>query len=252
MFRLNGKRALITGGNSGIGFGIAAFLAQAGASAVIIGKNKKRNTDAVNQLRQINSACNAEEFDLSNTAKIGAFFKSLIKRYGLFDILVNCAGITLRKRADRIEIDEWNNIININLTAAFVLSSEWAKSLISVHRPGSCIMVISLMSEAARPTTAAYGASKAALKQLVRSLAVDWAQFNIRVNGIGPGYIRTKLTEPLYRDKKFSKWVISRTPLGRWGKPEDIGPLAVFLCCDEAGFITGQTIFVDGGWLASL
>jgi len=251
MFTLDGRRALVTGGNSGIGFSIAMSLTRAGASTVIIGRNNKKNIDAANLLQKINPLCSAEKFDLSNVSKIQTFYRRLIKKYGLFDILINCAGATVRKRADMIGIDEWNNVININLTSAFILSSEWAKSLISNNRPGSCIMIISLMSEAARPTTSAYGASKAGLKQLVKSLAVDWAKFNIRVNGIGPGYIKTDFTEPLYKNRDFSRWVVSRTPLGRWGNPDDIGPAAVFLCCDDAKFITGQTLFIDGGWLAS-
>ncbi|HOK81087.1 MAG TPA: SDR family oxidoreductase [bacterium] len=252
MFDLKGKKALVTGGNSGIGFGIAKALVQAGVTVVIVGKDNKKNKNAISELKKINGTCNAVQFDLQNCRKIPAFFKSLLVKSGTFDILINCAGITVRKRADLLSIDEWEKVIAVNLTSCFVLTTQWAKSLIKKNQSGSCVIVLSLMSEVARPTTSAYGASKAALKQLVRSFAVDWGRFNIRVNGISPGYIKTELTEPLYTDSEFSAWVMKRTPLGRWGTPEDIGPLAVFLCSDAASFITGHTVFVDGGFLASL
>lgn len=252
MFCLKGKRALITGGNSGIGFGIAKAMAVAGAEIVIVGRNREKNEQALKKLSGFNAVCNSVLFDLSCIEKIERFYKTLVKKFGIFDILVNCAGTTIRKRADQLTLKEWESVINLNLTSTFVLSKEWAKSLIERRTGGTCIIILSLMSEVARPTTSAYGASKAALKQLVKSFAVDWAKFNIRVNGISPGYIRTELTEPLYNDRFFSEWVVERTPLGRWGNPDDIGPVAVFLCSDEAGFITGHTIFVDGGFLATV
>ncbi|MGB9642489.1 MAG: SDR family NAD(P)-dependent oxidoreductase [Candidatus Ratteibacteria bacterium] len=252
MFDLKGKKALVTGGNSGIGFGIAKALVQSGVTVIIVGKDNKKNKNALFELKKINDACDAFQFDLQNYRKIPEFFKNLIVKFDAFDILINCAGITIRKRADLLSIDEWEKIIAVNLTSCFVLTTQWARSLIKKNQSGSCVIVLSLMSEVARPTTSAYGASKAALKQLVRSFAVDWGKFNIRINGISPGYIKTELTEPLYNDSEFSNWIIKRTPLGRWGTPEDIGPLAVFLCSDEASFITGHTVFVDGGFLASL
>ncbi len=252
MFELNGKNALVTGGNSGIGFGIAKALTQAGARVVILGKNIEKNSRALKILKKINSSCAAERFDLSNLKLIQTFFDDVERKYGFFDILVNCAGITIRKRSDLFTFEEWQKVIDLNLTSTFLLSTAWARSLIAKKLQGSCIIILSLMSEAVRPTTPAYAASKAALKQLVKSFAVDWAQFGIRVNGITPGYIRTELTEPLYKDKDFNSWVINRTPLRRWGNPDDIGPAAVFLCSEEASFITGQTIVVDGGFLASL
>ncbi|HOJ31298.1 MAG TPA: SDR family oxidoreductase [bacterium] len=251
-FNLQGKKALVTGGNSGIGFGIASALVKAGATVVIVGKNDKKNNIALCKLKKICDRCDSVRFDLVNYKKIPVFYKNLQRKYDVFDILVNCAGITVRKRADLLSIKEWEKVIAVNLTSAFVLTAQWAKSLINKNSGGCCVMVLSLMSEVARPTTCAYGASKAALKQLVKSFAVDWAKYGIRVNGISPGYIKTELTEPLYNDSKFSDWVVKRTPLGRWGIPDDIGPAVIFLCSDEASFITGQTIIIDGGFLASL
>lgn len=252
MFSLIGKQVLITGGNSGIGLGIARSMALSGARVVIVGRDKKKNYRALEILKEINDSCDQVVFDLSNVEKVEHFFKDAETKFGVFHILVNCAGTTVRKRADQLLLKEWEDVIKINLTGTFAITTCWARSLIKKKIKGSCVIILSLMSEVARPTTSAYGASKAALKQLVRSFAVDWAKFGIRVNGISPGYIKTELTASLYRDREFSRWVINRTPLGRWGMPDDVGPAAVFLCSDEAGFITGHTIFVDGGFLATL
>ncbi len=252
MFNLAGKQALITGGNSGIGLGIAKALAKAGAGIVIVGKDKEKNKYALEILRKINNSVVTTSFDLSQLKKIQYFFNKTENRYGLFDILINCAGITVRKRSDLFTLEEWQKVMDLNLTSTFLLTIAWAKSLIEKKKTGCCIIILSLMSEAVRSVTPAYSASKAALKQLVKAFAVDWAQFGIRVNGITPGYIRTDLTEALYRDRSFNDWVINRTPLRRWGSPDDIGPAAVFLCSDEASFITGQTIIIDGGFLAML
>ena len=170
---------------------------------------------------------------------------------GRIDVLVNNAGINIRGRADEVRLEDWQKVIAVNLTAPFVLSQAWARRRIANGETGCIIMTTSLLTEAARPTTSPYSASKSGLRQLIRGLAVDWAQFGIRVNGIGPGYIATEMNRPLLDDEEFSSWVKRRTPLGRWGEPDDIGPVAVFLASDAARFITGQVVLVDGGWLAT-
>jgi gluconate 5-dehydrogenase len=132
-----------------------------------------------------------------------------------------------------------------------VLSQNFAAHHIEKDRAGNIIMIASLMSEAARPTVSPYTASKGAIRQLVRALAVDWAPFGIRVNGIGPGYIATEMNQALIEDEKFNAWVLQRTPLGRWGEPDDFQATAVFLASDASKFITGQILYIDGGWLAT-
>jgi gluconate 5-dehydrogenase len=250
-FDLGGKRALVTGANGGIGLGIAEGLARAGADVVILARNEQKNAAALEQLRKIGTDCRAVAFDLGAIDGIGKMYDELCTTCGAPDILVNCAGITERARADLLSIEQIERVLRVNLTAPFVLSQCFARQRIGAGADGAVIMIASLMSEAARPTTAAYTASKGGIRQLVRALAVDWASHRIRVNGIGPGYIATDLTRPLVESKEFSEWVVKRTPLGRWGAPQDLRGAAVFLASGAAEFITGQILYVDGGWLAT-
>jgi gluconate 5-dehydrogenase len=172
-------------------------------------------------------------------------------RPGGIDILVNNAGINIRGRAEDIALADFERVQRVNVTAPFVLSQCFARERIAAARPGSIVFTASLMSEAARPTTAPYTASKGGVRQLVRALAVDWAPHGIRVNGIGPGYIETEMTRPLRDQPEFDAWVRRRTPLGRWGRPDDFEGAVVFLASDAARFVTGQILYVDGGWLAT-
>jgi gluconate 5-dehydrogenase len=164
---------------------------------------------------------------------------------------VNNAGIQHRGRADQIELADLNRVLRVNLVAPYVLSQCFAREHIADGAPGSILMTASLMSEAARPTVSPYTASKGGIRQLVRALAVDWAPFGIRVNGIGPGYVHTDMNQPLIDDPEFNAWVIKRTPLGRWGTPDDFEGIAVFLASDASRFVTGQIVYIDGGWLAT-
>ena len=250
-FDLSGKAALVTGGNGGIGLGIAEGLAAAGAAVAISGRNEKKNADAVARLRKINGECCDFVFDLEDTGGIEHFFAAVSKAMGGIDILVNNAGVMSRRRADEVPLEEFNRTVRVNLTAPYFLSQCFARERMARKQPGSIIMIASLMSEASRPTTSAYTATKGGIRQLVRALAVDWAPFGIRVNGIGPGYIHTHMTQPLVDDPEFSAWVAKRTPLGRWGRPQDLAGAAVFLASYAAAFVTGQIIYVDGGWLAT-
>jgi gluconate 5-dehydrogenase len=250
-YSLESKTALVTGGNSGIGLGIAVGLARAGARVAICGRREEKNAAALEQLANVRDECHGFVFDLERTDEIGTFYEKVSTTMGGIDILVNNAGIQCRGRADEVSLEEFNRILAINLTAPYVLSQCFARERIESRRHGCIIMTASLMSEGARPTTSAYTASKGGIRQLVRALAVDWAPFGIRVNGIGPGYIRTPLTQALVDDPQFDGWVVKRTPLGRWGTPQDIEGAAVFLASDASRFVTGQILYVDGGWLAT-
>jgi gluconate 5-dehydrogenase len=250
-FDLTGKRALVTGGNTGIGLGIAKGLARAGAAVAIAGRDEEKSRRALEALGAIRPGGRAFSFDLDQSEGIPAFYAQVSEAMGGVDVLVNNAGIQHRGRADRIELADLNRVLRVNLVAPYVLSQCFAREHIEDGTPGSIMMTASLMSEAARPTVSPYTASKGGIRQLVRALAVDWAEFGIRVNGIGPGYIHTDMNQPLIDDPEFSAWVIKRTPLGRWGTPADFEGIAVFLASDASRFVTGQIVYVDGGWLAT-
>jgi len=251
-FDLTGLRALVTGGNTGIGLGIATGLARAGAAVAIVGRDARKNESALVELRALNKECAGFAFDLADTGGLPDFYDTTSRSFGGFDVLVNNAGITQRGRADTISLDTLDAILTVNLRAPFVLAQCFARQRIDGGtRGGAIIFTASLMSEAVRKDNSPYAASKGAVRQLLKALAVDWAPYGIRVNGIGPGYIRTTLTRPLVEDEAFSKWVVGRTPLGRWGEPADFEGAAVFLASPASAFVTGQIIYVDGGWLAT-
>jgi gluconate 5-dehydrogenase len=250
-FDLKGKKVLITGGNRGIGLGIARGMAQAGANVAIIGRQEAKNAEALKELQDIDNKAKAYILDLENIAAIDSAYKNIVNDFGAIDILVNNAGITCRERADKLSLDEFERVMTINHSSQFALSTAYARERISSNKVGSIIMIGSLMCEASRPTTSAYTASKGAVRQLMKAFAIDWAPYGIRCNAIGPGYIETDMTRPLMDDPEFDKWVKNRAPLGDWGKPDDIAGTAIFLASPAAKYITGQIIYVDGGWLAT-
>jgi gluconate 5-dehydrogenase len=253
LFSLSGKTALVTGGGRGIGFAIAKGLAEHAADVAIVARSKGQLEVAA---RQIHASTGRKilpfPFDLGNIEGIDGFFENIIAEAKGVDILVNCAGTTIRGPAEDVDIEDWNQVIKINLTSTFVLSQAFCRHRKKTGKPGRIINIGSLTCHAARPTTAAYGSSKSGLLMLTKTLAVEWAKYDINVNAIGPGYIATELTRPLRADEDFNKWVLSKTPLARWGRPDDLVGTAVLLASKAGEFITGQIIYVDGGWLALL
>ncbi|TVR40683.1 MAG: glucose 1-dehydrogenase [Planctomycetota bacterium] len=250
-FDLTGKTALITGGNTGIGLGIAKGLARSGAKVAIHGRDETKLTQACKEIADMGGEAIAAPFDLEDNESLPAAYAQVSERLGGVDVLVNNAGMQCRGRADQIALNDFNRILKVNLTAPYVLSQCYARERIAEGKEGSLILIASLMSEASRPTTSPYTATKGAIRQLVKAFAVDWADFGIRVNGIGPGYIQTGMTQPLLDKPDFDAWVKQRTPLGRWGQPQDFEGAATFLASNASRFITGQIIYVDGGWLAT-
>jgi len=246
-FRLDGRVALITGASRGIGFGVAEAMQAAGAT-VLLAARASDDLDAA--AKSLNAA--AVPVDLQNVPGIPAWYDALVEKHGLPDILVNAAGTTRRAPADVLSMEDWNDVIELNLTAVFALSQAFARHLIAAKAPGRIVNIASLMTFGARRTTAAYTASKGGIGQLTKALAVDWAEKGILVNAIAPGFIDTRMTEPLKNNAEFDTWVRGRTPLARWGMPEDIARPAVFLASAAADFITGQVIYVDGGLTSTL
>jgi gluconate 5-dehydrogenase len=253
LFDISGKTALVTGGNRGIGLAIAKALAGYGADVVIVARTQKQLEIAAGQIKtETGRKVRAFPFDLENIDKIESFLEDIVTETKGIDILVNCAGSTVRGPTEELDLKAWNKVLGVNLTAILALSQAFCRHRKQLGKPGKIISIGSLMCHGARATTAAYAASKGGLLMLTKTLAVEWAKYNINVNAIGPGYIATALTAPLQADKDFNKWVLSKTPLARWGRPEDLIGTAILLASGAGDFITGQIIYVDGGWLAML
>lgn len=249
-FSLAGKKALVTGGGRGIGLGIARGLAGAGADLILLGRESARLEEAGKSLASSGRTIDTITFDMSRIREIPDMYARLVTDHGAPDILVNNAGCVRRGPAEDLSLDDWEEVLRLNLSCVFALSQAFARERIASGRPGRIINIASLTSEASRRGTAAYTASKGGIRQLTKALAIDWASHGILVNAIGPGYIRTDLTMPLQEDPSFDGWVRERTPLGRWGVPEDIAAAAIFLASAASDFVTGQILYVDGGWLA--
>ena len=253
LFDLSGKRALVTGGSRGIGLSVAKALAEHGADVAIVARTKEQLEASKQQIQaDTDKKVWTFPFDIKNIKGIEDFFKNIVSATKGVDILVNCAGTTVRGPSEEVDLKTWNKVIEVNLTAVFVISQAFCRHRQQAGKAGRIINIGSLTCHGARPTTAAYASSKGGLLMLTKTLAVEWAKYNINVNAIGPGYIATDLTEPLWSDEEFTKWVLSKTPLGRWGRPDDLVGTAVLLASKAGDFITGQIIYVDGGWLALL
>ena len=253
LFDLSGKTALVTGGSRGIGLSVAKGLAEHGADVAIVARTKEQLEAAKQQIQaDTDKKVWTFPFDIKNIKGIEGLFENIVSETKGVDILVNCAGTTVRGPSEEVDLQTWNDVIEVNLTSVFVLSQTFCRHRRQVGKTGRIINIGSLTCHGARPTTAAYASSKGGLLMLTKTLAVEWAKYNINVNAIGPGYIATELTEPLWSDEDFTKWVYSKTPLGRWGQPDDLIGTAVLLASKAGDFITGQIIYVDGGWLALL
>ena len=242
---------MITGASRGIGLGVAKALSESGANLILVARDPQALEAAAEELQRGHVEVKIAAFDLQNTTEIGDWFIRKTQTLGSPDILINSAGITRRGEATELTLEAWNETLNVNATAVFELSRSFARELIKLRRPGKIINIASLMTAAARRGTSAYAASKGAIGQLTKALAVDWASFGIHVNAIAPGYVETDLTKNLIADEAFNLWVQKRCPLGRWGTPEDISWPVVFLASAASDFITGQIIYVDGGWLST-
>ena len=250
-FDVSGKVALVTGATRGIGLGAARALAQGGADVLLLGRDRDELERCGEELRGFGGQTSNLCFDLLETTKIRPFLDSIFAERGVPDILVNSAGIQRRGAAVDISLSDFNEVLGINVTALFEVSRTFARHRIALGGGGKVINLASLMTSAARPNTSPYTASKGAVGQLTKALAVEWAKYGIYVNAIAPGYIDTDLNAALISDPDFDQWVKGRCPLGRWGTPEDIAWPIVFLASSASDFVTGQVIYVDGGWLAT-
>ena len=250
-FNLRGKTALVTGSSTGIGFALAGGLASAGARVVLNGRDKARLDRAVAQLKSQGADVSAESFDVTDGSSVAQAVERIESSVGAIDILVNNAGMTRRAQLDQFEEAHWHEIMACNVDSVFLVGQAVARRMIP-RKQGKIINICSVQSELGRPNTAAYAASKGAVKMLTKGMAIDWAPHGLQVNGLGPGYFKTELTEALVNNAEFSAWLINRTPSRRWGDVEDLIGAAVFLASDAANFVNGHILYVDGGVTATL
>jgi 2-dehydro-3-deoxy-D-gluconate 5-dehydrogenase len=244
-FDLTGRVALVTGGNGGLGRSIALGLARAGAAVAILGRNAQKNQAVLSELRSMNVRAVAVQSDLTETAGIEPAFMRVEAELGPVSILVNNAGIGLVQPSLDVSLEDWNRVIEINLTACFALSKLAALSMVK-RKAGKIINIASIYALFGNAVAASYSASKGALIQLTKSMAIELAPSNVQVNAIVPGYFHTDLTAQ-FRSSPFYQVAISRTPAGRWGEPEELAGAAVFLAASASDFVTGTSLIVDGG-----
>jgi gluconate 5-dehydrogenase len=250
-FDLSGKIALVTGAYRGLGFAIAQGLAQAGATVVLNGRRPDELAAAAKTLTDAGHRASTSVFDVTDGDAVRHAVAAVEAAHGRLDILVNNAGIQRRSPLVDFTQKDWDDIIATNLTAPYLVSQAALRGMIA-RQSGKIIHIASLMSELGRPTVVPYTAAKGGVRQLTRGMAVELAPHNIQVNAIAPGYFATEMNRALIDNTEFNAWVCKRTPAGRWGQPEEIAGLAVFLASPATNYMTGQLLVMDGGMSVAL
>ena len=251
LFDLSGRVALVTGSSRGLGRAMAEGLAAAGARVVVNGTDATRVDAAVLELQQAGRQAEGAVFDITNEAAVLQAFEGFDQRGLAIDILVNNAGIQLRKPILELSTAEWHKVLDTNLTAAFVMGREAGRRMVARGR-GKVINIGSLTSKLARATVAPYTVAKGGIKMLTQAMAAEWAVHGIQANAIGPGYMLTDMNQALIDNPQFDAWVKGRTPAKRWGRPDELVGVAVFLASQASDYVNGQIIYVDGGMTAVL
>jgi NAD(P)-dependent dehydrogenase (short-subunit alcohol dehydrogenase family) len=248
-FRLDGKVAVVTGASRGLGRAMALALAGAGADVALLGREEATLLPVAEQIRENGERRAAVvPLDVADLEAHRAAVEAVVSQLGAIDILVNNAGTNVRADSLEYSPDDWDQVTGVNLRGTFFFTQACARVMIP-RRRGKILNVASMTSFLGLPLTSAYTATKAALAQLTKLLAVEWAEHNIQVNALAPGWIRTEMTENM-RGTPREQWVLNRTPTGRFGEPEELAGAAVFLVSPAADYITGQVLAVDGGILA--
>ncbi len=250
-FDLTGKVALVTGASRGIGAALAVGFAAAGADVAVSGRELERLSDTCRLIEAAGRRAWPVAMDASSVASIEAGVASVLRHSGRIDLLVNNAGIEEVRPSLQVDEDLWDRIVDTNLKGAFFTARAVGQAM-AAGRKGAILNVASLTSEVGVPTATPYGSSKSGLLGMTRALATEWAPLGIRVNAIGPGYFRTALTDPFYADRNWQQAMLAKIPQGRFGQLDDLVGPAVFLCSDAARYVTGQCLYVDGGYLAAI
>jgi 2-deoxy-D-gluconate 3-dehydrogenase len=248
IFSLEGKAAIVTGANTGLGQGIAVALAEAGANVVLVGRSSPDET--VELVRKAGSRAHVVMADLGSLEPVESIIEETRMVFGGVDVLVNNAGIIKRNDAIDFTVEDWDSVMNINLRTVFFLSQRAARAMIGAGKGGKIINIASMLSYQGGVRVPSYTASKSGVLGLTRLLANEWAKHGINVNAIAPGYFATNNTDALRADEKRNTEILGRIPAGRWGQPSDLAGAAVFLASGASEYVHGTILAVDGGWLA--
>jgi gluconate 5-dehydrogenase len=253
LFDLSGKVGLVTGGTHGLGMAIASGLARAGARIVVNDISQEKLDSAAAQYAAAGLDVRGYLFDVTDEAQVIAHLDRIEQEVGPVDVLVNNAGIIKRIPLLEMSKGEFEQVIDIDLVAPFIVAKHVVKRLIARKAGGKIINMCSMMSELGRNTVGAYAAAKGGLKMLTKNMATEWAKHGVQANGIGPGYFATAQTAPIrVGGHPFNEFILDRTPAGRWGDPDDLQGVAIFLASRASDFVNGQIVYVDGGILATI
>ena len=251
LFDLTGRLAVVTGSSRGIGLAIAAGLATAGARVVLNGVDESRLDRTCDSLREKfgADAVHAARFDVTDPDQVSSAVGDIEQRIGPIEILVNNAGLQHREPLLDVSLENWQRVIDIDLTSAFLVGREVARHQLG-RGSGKIVNICSVQTDLARPSIAAYTAAKGGLRNLTRAMTAEWAGGGLQINGLAPGYIHTEMTQALVDDTSFNNWILGRTPAGRWGTVDDLVGPAIFLASPASAHVNGQVLFVDGGMTA--
>ncbi len=246
---LTGKVALVTGASKGLGKAMSLALARAGAKLALVSRDQRLLAEVADAIRALGAEAEAFPADVSSESQVLALEQAVTARFGKVHILINNAGINLRKPVTDFTLEEWNRIQTTNVTSAFLMCRSFVPHM-KGQGYGRIINMASIFGRVSLPGRTAYSTSKGALRGFTKSLALELAPENITVNSLSPGPCATEINRLLTESAELTQFFLSRVPLGRWGQPEEIGELAAYLCSEAAGFITGADLVIDGGWTA--
>lgn len=252
LFDLSGKTALVTGSSRGLGHAIARGLGEAGARIVLNGVSPDNLDKAARALRALDIEVVEAPFDVTDREAVASAFAGFDARGIAIDILVNNAGIVRRTPMLEVGTGDWEHMVDVNLTSPFLIGRLAAERMIARGRGGKIINMGSLTSSLARASVGPYAVTKAGIAMLTRAMAAEWAHHGIQINAIGPGYMETDLNRPLMENATFSAWVRERTPSRRWGRPDELAGVSIFLASEASSYVNGQIIYVDGGITATI